>query len=144
MPQTSRWRTLGRTLIALGSLFGATVSTLALRVHYSTDTQPCDINAKWDCGIVNHSRFAMFHGVPVAVFGIVGYLVLFLLSFSRRPGLLFLASLAGCAYALYLTWIEAHLLEVWCLYCVISQVTIAALVVLSALLLLGRERTPRL
>ena len=141
--RTSTSRKIVRTLFGLICLFGVTVSTLALRVHYSTDTQPCDINAKWDCGIVNHSRFAMFHGVPVAVFGILGYLLLFLLNFTNRSVLLFLGAVAGCSYALYLTWIEAHLLEVWCLYCVISQATIAVLVLLSLVLLFKRPREAR-
>jgi len=47
-----------RYLIALLALAGVVVSALALQVHYSTATEPCDINAKWDCGIVNHSPFA--------------------------------------------------------------------------------------
>ena len=51
---------------------GIVVSGLALHVHYSTDIQPCSINEKWDCGIVNHSRFAEIAHVPVAAIGIAG------------------------------------------------------------------------
>src|SRR5579883_1450411 len=36
-----------RFLIAFFALAGIVVSTLALRVHYSNDVQPCDINAHW-------------------------------------------------------------------------------------------------
>jgi len=35
------------------------------------------------------------------------------------------------AFALYLTNIEAHVLGVWCLYCVISQGLIAAILLLA-------------
>jgi len=111
------------------------VSGLALRVHYSTDTQPCDINERWDCGIVNHSRFAVVHGVPVALIGILGYAALAGLSFIRQPLLLLLASLGGFLYALSLTRIEAQVIHVWCLYCVISQSLITVLLLLSALML---------
>ena len=101
-----------RYLIAFLALAGIVVSILALRVHYSTDVQPCDINAHWDCGIVNHSRYAEIHHIPVAAIGIAGYLALGILAYMRRRSLTLLASFIGLAYALYLTNIEAHKLEV--------------------------------
>lgn len=129
-----------RILFALVALCGIVVSSLALRVHYSTDTQPCDINERWDCGIVNHSRFAMVHGVPVALIGIVGYAVLLGLSFTRRTWLLLLGSATGFLYSLSLTRIEARVIHVWCLYCVMSQGVILLLLLLSALLFLQQRR----
>ena len=120
-----------RYLIALLAVCGIVVSTLALRVHYSTETQPCSINEKWDCGIVNHSEYAVMYGVPVAAIGIAGYLALVVLGLMRRRVLLLVASLAGLGFALYLTHIEAHILGGWCLYCVISQGLIAALALLA-------------
>jgi uncharacterized membrane protein len=59
-----------RYLIALLALAGVVVSALALRVHYSTETQPCSINETWDCGVVNHSPFAEIMHIPVAAIGI--------------------------------------------------------------------------
>jgi uncharacterized membrane protein len=132
-----------RILFALIALCGMVVSGLALRVHYSQDTQPCDINERWDCGIVNHSRFAVVHGVPVALLGIVGYGALVGLSFTRRTLLLFLGSVAGFVYALSLTRIEAQVIHVWCLYCVMSQSLITLLLLLSGLLLALERRGAR-
>jgi hypothetical protein len=34
---------------------------------------PCSINDMWDCGIVNHSPYAVLYGLPVAIIGIMGY-----------------------------------------------------------------------
>jgi uncharacterized membrane protein len=96
-------------------------------VHYSTETQPCSINEKWDCGIVNHSPYAEIASIPVATIGIAGYLLIGVLALMRRRGLLLLAALTGMAFALYLTNIEAKVLGVWCLYCVISQAIIATI-----------------
>lgn len=121
-----------RYLIALLSLAGAVVSVLALRVHYATGTEPCSINAKWDCGIVNHSSFAMMGHIPVAAIGIVGYLLLCVLAFTRQRYALLLASLVALGFALRLTFIEEYVLMVWCLYCVISQ-GIIALITLTSL-----------
>jgi uncharacterized membrane protein len=120
-----------RYLIALLAIAGIIVSGLALRVRYSTETQPCTINEKWDCGIVNHSPYAEIRGVPVAAIGIAGYLLIGIIALLRRRGLLLLVALTGMAFALYLTTIEAKILGVWCLYCVISQVVITLIALLA-------------
>ena len=120
-----------RYLIALLAIAGIIVSGLALHVHSSTETQPCNINEKWDCGIVNHSPYAEIRGVPVAAIGIAGYLLIGILALLRLRGLLVLVALTGMAFALYLTTIEAKVLGVWCLYCVISQVVIALIALLA-------------
>jgi len=120
-----------RFLIFVLAACGVAVSALALHVHYSTDIQPCSINEKWDCGIVNHSRFAEIEHVPVAAVGIAGYTLLGILALLRRRRTLLAASLVALAFSLYLTNIEANKLLVWCLYCVISQGIIALLTLLA-------------
>ena len=127
-----------RPLLIILALAGLIVSVLALKVHYDTGTEPCSINDHWDCGIVNHSSFAMIHNVPVvhevpvAAIGIVGYLLLGFLALARWRVLLFIAALIGLGYALHLTLIEKNVLEVWCLYFVISQGIIALITLASA------------
>jgi uncharacterized membrane protein len=121
-----------RYLIVLFAILGVIASSLALKVHYDDPgKEPCSINDKWDCGVVNHSPYAMIHGVPVAAIGIAGYVLIAVVAFMRRRGLLLLLVLIGLGFALHLSNIEAQVLEVWCLYCVISQAIIAVLTVLS-------------
>src|SRR5579863_8922556 len=60
---------LMRYVLVSLTLLGFIASGLALREHYRTDSSPCSINERWDCGIVNHSPFAVLAGVPVAVIG---------------------------------------------------------------------------
>jgi vitamin-K-epoxide reductase (warfarin-sensitive) len=120
-----------RYLIALLALAGVAVSVLSLRVHYSTDTQPCSINEKWDCGRVNHSSYAEIAHIPVATLGIVGYLALAVLALARRRNLTALASVIGLCFALYLSHVEKDILMTWCLYCVISQCIIALITLLA-------------
>lgn len=121
-----------RYVIVVLAIAGIVASSLALKVHYDDPgKEPCSINDKWDCGVVNHSPYAMIRGVPVAAIGVVGYLLIAVLGFARRKGLLLISVLIGFAFALYLTNIEAHVLEVYCLYCVISQGIIAVLALLS-------------
>ena len=76
------------------AVVGIVASSLALREHYRTEGfAPCDINAKWDCGIVNHSPYAMLWKIPVAIIGIAGYLLMAVMSLRRAYRLLLADSL---------------------------------------------------
>lgn len=120
------------------ALLGVTVSALALREKYRPyGESPCDINDRWDCGIVNHSPYAVLpkgseHGIPVAMIGIAGYLLLGVLAFSRRYSLMLILCVPALAFALYLAHVEEHVLGVWCLYCAISLGTISLMTLLLA------------
>jgi uncharacterized membrane protein len=120
-----------RFAITLAALAGVVISTLALRIHYSTETQPCSINEKWDCGIVNHSPYSEFAGFPVAAIGIAGYLAMAVLALLGRRIMVAVLAVIGLAFAVYLSHIEKDVLMVWCLYCVISQGIILLLAALS-------------
>lgn len=152
-----------RYLIIVLALAGVVVSSLALHVHYSTGVEPCDINSHWDCGTINRSSYATVNGIlwhlrashnpnsvtgsaprtgfPVAAAGIIGYALIGLAAFFRQRSLTLLLSVAGLACALYLSNIEAHVLEVWCLYCVISQGLIALIFLFSLVTLFVRPKT---
>jgi len=153
-----------RWLVVFLTLAGVVAAYLALREHYRTEGQaPCSINEKWDCGTVNKSRFASIGGVfdqftnrnaalsddakprfetvrkiPVADVGIAGYILLGLLASMRRWRLLATASVLAWVFSLYLAHIEKDILEVWCVYCVISLGIITLIMVLS-LISLGMD-----
>ena len=131
-------------LLVILAVLGIVVSALALREHYREyGDSPCSINERWDCGVVNHSPYAVMLGVPVAMMGILGYILMAVLAWKQKRGLLVAVTSVGLAFALYLTNIEAHILGVWCLYCVISQGLIAALAVLSFIwIAITRPRRP--
>jgi uncharacterized membrane protein len=121
------------------AFIGLTASLLALREHYRAyGDAPCDINERWDCGIVNHSPYAVIDGVPVAVIGIVGYLVLGLLAWKRAYAIMLALAIPALAFSLYLARIEQHVLGVWCLYCAISLGTISVMTLLVVIAILAR------
>ena len=122
-----------RWVLVVLCLVGVIAASLALREHYREDASPCSINEHWDCGIVNHSPFAVILGVPVAVIGIVGYLLLGALALKKAYRLMLLAVLPGLAFSLYLAHIEKDVLGVWCIYCAISL----GIISLLTLLILG-------
>ena len=121
-----------RYLLIILALAGLAVSYLAFRVHYSNAVEPCDINAHWDCGVVNHSPFSMIGPIPVAAIGMAGYALLAVLAFLRRRAWVLAASIVGLGFAVYLSHIEKDVLMVWCLYCVISQCIILLMTLLAA------------
>ena len=137
-------------LLLILALLGITASSLALREHYREyGDSPCSINEHWDCGVVNHSPFATLDGIlrpsatdpnaflrkiPVAAIGIVGYIVMAILAFTRSYRLLLAVALGALAFSLYLAHIEKDILGVWCIYCVISL----GIISLMSLLTLGK------
>jgi vitamin-K-epoxide reductase (warfarin-sensitive) len=120
-----------RWMLIVLAIAGIAVSSLALREHYRTDASPCSINERWDCGIVNHSPYALLYGVPVAVIGIAGYLLLGVLAFKKAYKLMLVAALGGLGFALYLAHIESAVLGVWCIYCAISLGVISLITLLT-------------
>jgi len=123
--------TFMRWILILLCVVGIIASSLALREHYREDASPCSINDRWDCGIVNKSPFAVIYGVPVAVIGITGYLLLGVLALKKAYRLMLAAVLIGLTFSLYLAHIEKDVLGVWCIYCVISLGVISLVTLLN-------------
>ncbi len=73
----------------------------------------------------------MLAGIPVAALGIAGYILMGTLAFLRSYRLLLVPTFAGLAFSLYLANIEAHVLGVWCIYCVISLCIISLMSLLN-------------
>jgi vitamin-K-epoxide reductase (warfarin-sensitive) len=134
-----------RYVLVLLTVIGIVVSALALREHYRTEGfAPCDINERWDCGIVNQSPYAVLWGIPVAAIGIAGYLLMGALALKRAYRLLLAATLAGLGFSLYLAHIEKDILGVWCIYCVISLgvISLMSLLVLTSLIIQSVRKAP--
>ena len=110
-----------RYVLVVLAIFGIVVSALALREHYRTEgDSPCSINERWDCGIVNHSPYAMLAGIPVAALGMFVYFLMVALAWHRVYAAVLAMALVGLEFSLYLAHIEKDVLGVWCVYCVIS------------------------
>jgi len=69
--------------------------------------------------------------VPVAACGIAGYTLLGVLAYFRRRTLTAVASMFGLAFAIYLTNVEVHILNVWCIYCLWSLLFMVLITLLA-------------
>lgn len=109
-----------------------------------------------DCEAVQTSPYAELFGIPVAIWGLLGYLALlvfYLVKRSNWQGLghlarqaTFLATLVGVLYSAYLTYLELFVIEAICPWCVASAVVMTALFVLAIVDVFGagEEEDPEL
>jgi vitamin-K-epoxide reductase (warfarin-sensitive) len=124
-------------LIAALSLAGVIDSAISLQRHYAKSaTQFCDFSQRFSCDIVNRSEYSSIVGIPVAGIGLAGYGVLlvlatFLRTRAETPNRLLGAAIAGLAFALYLTYVEAYVLETWCILCLLSLAFISLISLLA-------------
>ena len=95
-----------------------------------------------DCETVNSSRFSEIGGVPIALLGAAGYLLILGAVAADQPGgrwaeagryAFFGLTLVGTLYSLYLTYLEVFVLRAVCPFCVASAVIMIMLFVLSIL-----------
>ena len=132
-------------VVALLAVCGIAVSSMSLQQHYAkSKTAYCDFGETFNCDLVNRSQYSEILGIPVALIGMVGYAALAGLATVYRerqetPALLFGGSAAGLAFAVYLTYIEEHVLSVWCILCLSSLALIAASTVLTGLIWWKRD-----
>lgn len=126
------------TAVAILAVAGIVISSVSLQRHYAKSaSQFCDIGEKFNCDIVNRSEYSTLMGIPVAGIGVAGYALLLVLATAYRsraetPLRLLLASSAGLAFALYLTYVEGYVLDTWCLLCLSSLVMIVLITLLAA------------
>ena len=102
------------------------------------------------CEIVQTSEYSYLFGLPVAFYGVGGYLALLGVSivglqprFASERGptlLLVLLGGVGTAFAVYLTYLEAFVLQAWCRWCIASALIIVG--VLAAALIGMKEQLP--
>lgn len=124
-------------VILVLALIGIALSAVSLVAHYrTTPSEFCDLDQTFNCDIVNRSIYSKLFGIPVAAIGIVGYVLLAVLSrFSREKKLysaiLILGSFIGLGFALYLTYVEVRILATYCILCLGSQACILLITILA-------------
>jgi uncharacterized membrane protein len=82
-----------------------------------------------DCWTVNTSKYSSVFGIPVSIFGIIGYaLILLVFLFENKQpvlkknglNILFGLTFFGFLYSIYLTYIELFVIFAICPFCVVS------------------------
>lgn len=119
-----------RMVVATVALVGVFVSTYLLLYKLGfLGTVVCGTGA---CETVQNSPWAHFLGVPVAAWGLLGYLAILVVAMAgTRDGLagdrrvsIALLALTGLAFAfsVYLSVLEEFVIHAWCRWCIFSAV----------------------
>lgn len=121
---------------------GLVISAYLTWVHYSGNLALCI--GVGGCEIVQASRFAVAGGVPVALIGLAGFVLIFGLAVLRlreaAPAWadtgIFALSIAATLYVAYLTYVELFVLGAVCPWCVaVALCSVIVLAVVGAELL---------
>src|SRR2546426_9046684 len=129
-----------RQAIALLALVGLFVA-LYLWLHALGFGGAIKCGASGGCETVQTSPWAEFLGMPVAFYGVVGYLALLIVALaglrpaalSQRSWNLLLLGLAtvGVVFTAYLTYVELFLIHAICRWCVGSAVIVTLIWIVS-------------
>src|ERR1017187_9154912 len=126
-------RALRITMISLATI-GLGVAAYLTYVHYSGATPVCSIKGN-PCSQVQKSAYSKLAGVPVALIGLIGYILI--LGSLLAPGserarfVTTVLTVGGFGFSAYLTYRELFTLHKICEWCVSSFVIVTLLMLLS-------------
>ncbi|OJI09573.1 MAG: hypothetical protein COV08_00305 [Candidatus Vogelbacteria bacterium CG10_big_fil_rev_8_21_14_0_10_49_38] len=120
--------------------------------HYTANSLFCNILS--GCDLVTKSAYNNIAGLPIALLGILYYLSIFSLTIylyrnqtsfaEKKPVRLFFSlTVTGVAFSIWLTYLQAIVIEAWCQYCLFSAGLTLVLFIISLILLkLSRQAPP--
>ncbi len=140
MPSTKRWPNHNSALLWLLAAISAVGLTDALYLtitHYTNALVPC--NFSHGCEAVLKSQYSEIFSIPVALFGVIFYLVtlvvaIFFANQHRYHWLLSVWGVIGFISTLYLLYIQAFVLHAFCQYCLLSALTSTLTFIITSLL----------
>lgn len=110
---------------------------------------PCSVVQ--GCEKVLSSSYAEIYGVPTAIFGIIAYAIVFILAIFTIFGLrgtwtlLSLHNFIMVGFTLWLLYLQAFIIEAFCMYCLLSAFfTFSIFLLLIISRFLGRKNQNRL
>ena len=93
------------------------------------------------CETVQLSEYSVFFGVPVALWGVLGFTSLFVVSLvglqqrwmeKRGPRVsLAVLSAIGVGFVGYLTYLEAAVIHAWCQWCIVCAILVTGIFLIS-------------
>ena len=134
-----------RRMIAFVATLGIGVATY-ITIAESGGGAPACLAGGSGCETVAKSSYSHIAGVNIAIFGIIGYVMLLATAFfvndlARFAG--FAIALGGFGFSVYLTYLEIFKIEAICQWCVASAVLMTILFLLNATRLIGYAGTER-
>ena len=133
-----------RTVATFVAAFGVGVATY-ITIADSGGGSPVCLAGGSGCQTVADSTYSHLLGVNIAVFGVVGYVLLLAMALLRGDGARmagFGLALVGFGYSVYLTYLELFKIEAVCQWCVASAVLMTVLFAANAVRMVGYVGRP--
>jgi uncharacterized membrane protein len=127
-----------RRATAVLALIGVAIAGYLTWVHYA-GLEPFCVGGGGACERVQSSKWSELAGIPVAVLGLGGYLLLLgSLLLPEDPGrsVAALLALVGAGFSAWLTYVELAKIDAICQWCAASAVVMVLLAVVSVIRLL--------
>ncbi|MGB7589327.1 MAG: vitamin K epoxide reductase family protein [Solirubrobacterales bacterium] len=128
-----------RAAATFAAAFGIGVATY-IAIADAGGGAPVCLAGGTGCQTVANSSYSHLLGVNVAIFGIVGYVLLLLTALLRGDAARmggFLTALIGFGFSVYLTYLELFVIDAICQWCVVSAVLMTILFGLNAIRMLA-------
>ena len=137
-----------KIILAL-AFIGLLLASYAITLHFAPSaSQFCTYGPSLNCDKVNKSEWSTMLGIPVAIFGFMAYLLVFIATLKRKTiekmlsftsddfwTYLFILVIFMFAFQLYLTFLEAFVIHAYCIVCLGSQ-----LVTIILAIFVGKEK----
>lgn len=141
-------------LIQLLTVPGMLVAYYLYLFHSGSLFTTCTVNDLFDCGQVSGpgSPYASIGPIPVALIGLLGYALIFLLVWARDwvsfvadnlPELMIAIVGLAFLFTLGLTALEMFVIHAFCQYCLYSAAIILSMLLLAVLFLISSRKEPQ-
>lgn len=111
---------------------------LAIYLLFEQWTKPattlCSINATINCDAVIKGPVAKTLGIPTPLYGLIGYIIIFYAAAVKKLRLLLGMAAFGLLFCLYIAYQELVVLRTICPVCVLCQLDMITVFILSILL----------
>jgi len=101
---------------------------------FNPSFQPCNINATINCDAIISGSVSKTLGLPTPLYGLIGYIVIFLASIFYSKKLILGTATFGLLFCLWIAYQELFLLHVICPACILCQLIMMAIFCLGLVL----------
>ena len=134
--------------ISCARSFGLVVSIYMTIYKVTSNNAMC--LGSGDCSTVNASSYSEVYGIPVAIFGVLGYLAILAVHYFENRNrffeqnsalMIFGMALTGFLFTVWLIYVEVALLKAICPFCVTSQTAMTIIFMIAVTRLIRQTQS---
>ena len=109
------------------------IGVSAYLAYAKLTSNPLVCGSNFGCNVVQNSDYSNLLGIPLGIWGMGFYFVLFTLIYVQKNKTVWLTEAAifwGILFSTYLTYLEAFVIKAYCMWCLISFANIIVIGIL--------------